>query len=100
MIRTIFLRHSVVPAAIGYTDIVSYLTTSSKFPVEREYWYGGREIPPRERSTYPRYLDYLLMDHLELLLLGERESSSFLLVFSAKRKPELGAFFCTALHAV
>ena len=25
-----------------------------------------KDISPRERSTYPRYLDYLLMDHLQL----------------------------------
>jgi hypothetical protein len=33
-----------------------------------------KDISPRERSTYPRYLDYLLMDHLQLSLrVGERD---------------------------
>ena len=41
--RTTFSRLSVVPAAIGYTDIVSYLATSSKFPVETEYWYRAQD---------------------------------------------------------
>ena len=41
--RTTFSRLLVVPAAIGYTDIVSYLATSSKFPVETEYWYRAQD---------------------------------------------------------
>ena len=49
--RTTFSRLSVVPAAIGYTDIVSYLATSSKFPVETEYWYRAQDSGENQENN-------------------------------------------------
>ena len=49
--RTTFSRLLVVPAAIGYTDIVSYLATSSKFPVETEYWYRAQDSGEKHENN-------------------------------------------------
>ena len=75
--RTTFSRLSVVPAAIGYTDIVSYLATSSKFPVETEYWYRAQDSGEnQEKSSKGVVYHYIFNTGHNILIIMQMQVDS------------------------